>query len=398
MLFRSDIIFFWVARMIMAGLEFTGQVPFRDVCMTTLVRDKQGRKMSKSLGNGIDPLEIVSEYGADALRFTLAFMYTSTQDILINKDDFKLGSKFANKVWNASRYILLNLEGRELVADPVLNDADRWMYHRLNAAVASVREALVSYRFNDAAGTVYEYFWNDFCDWYLEATKLSTRSDDAADKDRAVTVLLSVLEESLALLHPFLPFVTEEIYGKLPGVRGPLIARAFPAVTESRNETAVDASFASVKELVTLVRTLRSEFGIAPEKTLRLAVRFDDGFASGDFMRRNAALVGLLAGTGGSAGPVEFVTARPEGALALAGRGFEAYVYAREAVDVGQLAARFAKEAAKERQYIEKTTAKLANEAFVSSAPADVVERERQKLQDAHSRAAKLERYLQDLA
>src|SRR5208337_4316573 len=123
-----DIIFFWVARMIMAGLEFTGQVPFRDICMTTLVRDKQGRKMSKSLGNGIDPLEIVDLYGADALKFTMAFLYTSTQDILIDKDDFKLGSKFANKIWNASRYILMNLEGRELVKDPELRDIDLWAY------------------------------------------------------------------------------------------------------------------------------------------------------------------------------------------------------------------------------------------------------------------------------
>ncbi len=389
-----DIIFFWVARMIMAGLEFTGQVPFRDVCMTTLVRDKQGRKMSKSLGNGIDPLEIVDEYGADALKFTLAFLYTSTQDILVNKDDFKLGSKFANKVWNASRYILMNLEGRELVAEPALNDVDRWIYQRLNAAAVQIREALASYRFNDAAGAAYEYFWNDFCDWYVEATKLSTRSDDDAEKDRAVTVLLSVLEESLALLHPFLPFVTEEIYGKLPNARGRLIIRPYPEDRAERRDASLDADFAALKELVTIVRSLRSEFGIAPEKRLRVAVRFDEGFSGPAFIERNAALVALLAGASG----VEFVTAKPSGALALAGRGFEAYVFAKEAVDAGQLAARFAKEAEKERQYVARTGAKLANEAFVSSAPADIVEKERQKLKDAEVRAAKLEKYLADLA
>ncbi|MBU0927699.1 MAG: valine--tRNA ligase [Spirochaetes bacterium] len=389
-----DIIFFWVARMIMAGLEFTGKVPFRDVCMTTLVRDKQGRKMSKSLGNGIDPLEIVDEYGADALKFTLAFLYTSTQDILINKDDFKLGSKFANKVWNASRYILMNLEGRELVASPALNDVDRWIYLRLSGAAAQIREALASYRFNDAAGAAYEFFWNDFCDWYLEATKLSTRSEDDGEKDRAVTVLLSVLEESLALLHPFLPFVTEEIYGKLPGAVGRLIVRPYPADEAARRDPALDARFSALKELVTIVRSLRSEFGIAPEKRLRVAARFDEGFDGGDFFRRNAELVALLAGASG----VEFVESKPAGALALAGRGFEAYVYAREAVDFAQLAARFAKEAEKERSYVERTKAKLGNEAFVASAPADVVEKERQKLKDAEIRAAKLERYLADLA
>ncbi|PKL07785.1 MAG: valine--tRNA ligase, partial [Spirochaetae bacterium HGW-Spirochaetae-7] len=333
-----DIIFFWVARMIMAGLEFTGQVPFRDICMTTLVRDKQGRKMSKSLGNGIDPLEVVEEYGSDALKFTLAFLYTSTQDILVNKDDFKLGSKFANKIWNASRYILMNLEGRELVASPALNDADRWIMARLNAAAVQVRESLLAYRFNDAAGAVYEFFWNDFCDWYLEATKVSTRSDSDAEKDRAVTVLLSILEESLALIHPFLPFVTEEIYGKLPGNSGRLMLKAYPADIPARRDPELLERFGSVKELVTIVRSLRSEFGIAPEKKLRVAVRFDDGFAGGAFMGRNAELVSLLAG----ASAIEFIGTKPAGALSLAGRGFEVYVFAREAVDVALLAARFA--------------------------------------------------------
>jgi valyl-tRNA synthetase len=160
-----DIIFFWVARMIMAGLEFTGKAPFRDVYIHQLIRDKQGRKMSKSLGNGIDPLEIVDEFGADALKFTLAFLCAQGQDILMDKSSFKLGSKFANKVWNASRYILMNLEGRELVENPGLLPVDRWIYSRLNATARAMEEAFLSYRFNDAAGLVYEYFWNDFCDW-----------------------------------------------------------------------------------------------------------------------------------------------------------------------------------------------------------------------------------------
>ena len=170
-----DIIFFWVSRMIMAGLEFTGKVPFKDIYIHGLVRDKQGRKMSKSLGNGIDPLEIIEEYGSDALKFTLAFMAAQGQDILIDKDSFKMGSRFANKVWNASRYLLGNLEGRELLAvsDSDLSELDKWIFGRLDAATRNVRSALENYRYNDAAQAVYEYFWNDFCDWYVEATKLS---------------------------------------------------------------------------------------------------------------------------------------------------------------------------------------------------------------------------------
>ncbi|MDR0622940.1 MAG: class I tRNA ligase family protein, partial [Treponema sp.] len=216
-----DIIFFWVSRMIMAGLEFTGQAPFRDIYIHGLIRDKQGRKMSKSLGNGLDPLELVDEFGADALKFTLAFMCAQGQDILVDKESFKMGSKFANKVWNASRYILMNMEGRNLVKDPALIPADRWIYSRLNRAAGAMEAAFCSYRYNDAAQTAYEYFWNDFCDWYVEATKLSLRAGDgpdqgSAEKDRAVTVLLDVLAASLRLLHPLLPFVTEEIYSRLP--------------------------------------------------------------------------------------------------------------------------------------------------------------------------------------
>ncbi len=388
-----DIIFFWVARMIMAGLEFTGQVPFTDVCMTTMVRDKQGRKMSKSLGNGIDPLVIVEEFGADALRFTLAFMFTSSQDILINNDDFKLGSKFSNKVWNASRFILMNLEGRELVAAPSYIDVDRWILQRLNATSIAVADALGSYRFNEAAGLVYEYFWNDFCDWYVEATKLSTRSDDDAEKNRAISVLISVLEESLRLLHPFLPFVTEEIFGKLPGARGMLIAQPYPRDEESRRNVSLDASFASLKELVSLVRALRSEFGIAPERKLKLSVKFDTGFVQSEFIKANVGLTILLV----NAQSVEFIESKPLGALALAGKGFEVYVFAREAVDTAALAARFRKEADKERQFVGRMGVKLSNESFIGSAPAEIVAGERAKLEEARTRVAKLDSYLVDL-
>jgi valyl-tRNA synthetase len=174
--------------------------------------------MSKSLGNGIDPLEIVGEYGADALKFTLAFMCAAGQDVLVDKESFKLGSRFANKIWNASRYILGNLEGRSLMDVPrsALTELDRWIYHRLDSAAAAVRSALEGYRYNEGAQAIYEFFWNDFCDWYVEATKLSFKNGDDSEKDRAASVLLSILEEALRLIHPYLPFVSEEIYAFLP--------------------------------------------------------------------------------------------------------------------------------------------------------------------------------------
>ena len=397
-----DIIFFWVARMIMAGLEFTGRAPFRDICMTTLVRDKQGRKMSKSLGNGIDPLEIVDEYGADALKFTFAFLYTSSQDILINKDDFKLGSKFANKVWNASRYILMNLEGRELVADPPLRETDTWIYGRLGAASLAIREALASYRYNDAASAAYEYFWNDLCDWYVEATKLSLRSHDEAEKDRAVSVLIAVLEESLALLHPFLPFVTEEIYQKLPGrTTGSgagtgeqmLMTRPYPAGATAV-DASLDGSFEALRELVRLTRSLRVEFGIAPEAKIRLALRYETGFVGAAFLRANGALIGLLAN-----GPSpEETDTRPNGTVALVGRGFEAYAFVKESVDAAKLLEKLRKDVDKDEQYAARTRAKLANTGFTGSAPPEVVAKEREKLEEAERRAGKYRHYLEELA
>jgi valyl-tRNA synthetase len=393
-----DIISFWVARMIMAGMEFMGRSPFRDVNLTTLVRDKQGRKMSKSLGNGIDPLEIVDLYGADALKFTLAFLFTSSQDILIDKDDFKLGSKFANKVWNASRYILMNLDGRELQESPELRDIDRWVYGRLGAASASIREALASYRYNDAASAAYEYFWNDLCDWYLEATKLSFRSSDPLEKDRAVSVLVAVLEESLALLHPLLPFVTEEIFQKLPGRTGDmLMTRPYPEPSvrgSGASDPALDARFEALRELVRLTRSLRAEFGVPPEAKVRLALRFEPGFEAASFLEESGSLIGLLAG---GTSP-ERAASRPEGAVAMVGRGFEAYAFIKESVDSGRLLEKLRKDAEKDEQYAARARAKLANAGFTGSAPAEVVAKEREKLEEAERRAGKYRQYLEELS
>jgi len=393
-----DIIFFWVARMIMAGLEFMGQVPFRDICMTTLVRDKQGRKMSKSLGNGIDPLEVVDEYGADSLKFTLAFMYTSTQDILIDKESFKLGTKFANKVWNASRYLLMNLEGRTLL-DPKtipLTDADRWIFHRLNEATKLVRTSVEGYRFNDAATAVYEFFWNDFCDWYVEITKSALNSADPKVKDGAVTLLLSILEESLRLMHPFLSFITEEIYQKIPVHDKFLITAKYPEVDPSRESPEAASRFQALQELVRLIRTLRSEFTIGQEKKLRVHVKLEPGFAAADFFRERQDIAKLLA----NLGDISFSDGKPAGTgtITLVGSGFEAFVFVKEAIDVAQLVAKFEKEIAKDSQFAQRTKAKLTSGGFAAQAPADIVAREREKLEETERRVNKMREYVKELS
>jgi len=395
-----DIIFFWVARMIMAGLEFTGKAPFRDIYIHGLVRDKQGRKMSKSLGNGLDPLELVDEFGADAMKFTLAFMCAAGQDILVDKESFKMGSKFANKVWNASRYILMNLEERSLIENPQLNAADKWIYSRLNSAAKSMREAFFSYRFNDAAQTAYEFFWNDFCDWYVEATKLSIKSGDDSEKDRAAAVLLDVLESSLRLLHPLLPFVTEEIYQKLPTVNTQsaeskfLICRQYPDYSEERYSQEEEKNFAALQQLVGMIRTLRSECGITPEKRLRVTVRAGSG-TKGTF-DINADLIKLLAGIG-ELSVEEPAQGRPSGSVGMAASGFEIFVFIAEAADTAALKKKFANNLEKDRKYIDSLRAKLANEQFVKNAPAELVAEQKQKLEEAISRTGKFENYLRDL-
>ncbi|MDR2246264.1 MAG: valine--tRNA ligase [Treponema sp.] len=412
-----DIIFFWVSRMIMAGLEFTGTAPFRDIYIHGLIRDKLGRKMSKSLGNGLDPLCLIDEYGADAFKFTLAFLCAQGQDILVDEESFKLGSKFANKVWNAARYILMNLEGRAVVKDPSLLPVDKWIRSRLGTAARAITEAFLSYCYNDAAQTAYEYFWNDFCDWYVEATKLSLKDGDDAEKDRAATVLLEVLAESLRLLHPLIPFVTEEIYGKLPYKGraaeetggGLLINAPYPAYDEGRCDHRVEADFARIQELITLVRTLRSECTVPPDKKVRILVRIGGGDRAA-FLREHSRLVTLLAGAGGleieerspesAVQPIadgEGGAARKQGSIGLVGSDFEVFVFIAEAVDRALLKQKFAKELAKDSKFVTGLRAKLSNENFLNNAPSELVERERVKLMNALKRTATLESYIRDL-
>ena len=408
-----DIIFFWVSRMIMAGLEFTGKAPFHDIYIHGLVRDKQGRKMSKSLGNGMDPLEIIDMYGADALKFTLGFMCAQGQDILIDKDSFKLGSRFCNKVWNASRYLLGNLEGRNLVpvTDADLTELDKWIYSRLNFAAKSAREALDTYRYNDAASALMEYFWNEFCDWYVEATKINFKNGDDKEKDRQASVLMNILEENLRLLHPYLPFVTEEIYGKLPleqiaanrkaaGAQkiasnseyiGMLINAPFPVPSADRDNAQITARFDTLKELIGKTRALRVDCGIDPAAKINIAILIEKGSAA-EVVREKVEMIQLLAGVA----KVDFVTAKPESSIGTVGVGFESFILVDENINKEQLIARFKKTLEKEQGYARMSQNKL-NGNFAQHAPANLVEEERQKLAESERKIATLESYLSDL-
>lgn len=390
-----DIIFFWVARMIMAGLEFTGQVPFRDIYIHQLIRDKQGRKMSKSLGNGIDPLDVVDQYGSDAMKFTLAYLSAQGQDILMDMETIKIGSKFCNKVWNASRYILMNLEGRTMLDKNSIEKKaiDQWIYHRLNETVKSVGAAMEAYRFDEMGHAVYEYFWNDFCDWYVEASKLYLYDERENEKDRAATMLIAVLEESLKLLHPFIPFVTEEIYQKLPGAGEAVIAERYPEYSKDRENESVENSFEILKEIVQSVRTVRSEFTIPPAKRIRVKVKVDE--AERTFMKNESTVIAMLV----KSDDFEIIgnDQVPDGAVAAVGKGFEAFVFIREAIDVEKEVNKLKKNMEKVEKNRIGTEKKLANENFVSRAPEEVIAKEREKLAEFTETIGKMKKHLADL-
>nr|MDA3948973.1 valine--tRNA ligase [Spirochaeta sp.] len=420
-----DIIFFWVARMIMAGLEFMGEVPFRDIYITGLVRDIDGRKMSKSLGNGIDPLDIVARYGSDAHKFTLAYLSVQGSDVPIAPDSFQLGSKFANKIWNATRYLLMNLEGRTLVPfDRIeLNDVDRWIFFRLDQTVRAVADGMNHYRMDEAARGVYEFFWNDFCDWYIEASKLDLYSDDDPRKDRAVSLLLYVLEESLRLMHPFMSFISEEIYQRLPRELKPAdgsatlpgyggstaesaarpvatIVGRYPQTSAARSDAAARsaaAGFAGLQELVRGIRTIRSEFTIPPGRHFDVYVRYGDERAElGAFFRDNQAIVTMLGGIDN----LEIGTDddRRRGAVAIVGSGFEAYLYIRELIDVDAQLARLDKSIARTAKGLKQAEGKLASEGFLAKAKPEVVEIERAKAVDLRDQLARMENVRRELA
>ena len=397
-----DIIFFWVSRMIMAGMEFTGKAPFRDIYITSLVRDKQGRKMSKSLGNGIDPLDIVAEFGADALKFTLAFMAAQGQDVLIDRESFGLGSRFGNKIWNAARFLLMNLEGRTLrpLSSLALSDVDTWVFHRLNETVKTVKAAMAVYRFNEAAQACYEFFWNDFCDWYIEASKLSLYSEDEEEKDRAVTLLVRVLEEGLRLLHPFMSFITEEIYQTLPEIPeserpAALIIAGYPEARAERENAGAAAAFGALQELVRLVRTLRSEFTVPPSQRVRLTVGCEPGFAHTAYLESHIELIHLLttaADVTVGAGEVDRT-----GSVTVVGTGFEAYVYVRDAIDLDEELRKLRSSCEKTEKLLAQSENKLSNPGFLGNASEEIVEKERRKRDEFAGRLSKMRAYITEL-
>ncbi len=374
-----DILFFWVARMTMLGLKFMRQVPFREVYIHALLRDAEGQKMSKSKGNVIDPLTVMDQYGTDAFRFTLAALAAQGRDVRLAEERIEGYRNFANKIWNAARLVLTNLDGY----DPALakrgtpSVADRWIVSRLEDTVQRVRKGLDGYRFNDAASAVYQFLWNEYCDWYLEIAKRSLyQTEDPVIRAVTQRTLVEILETTLRLLHPFMPFVTEEIWQRLPHAGDSIMLAPFPRATRKGRDREAERRMAPVIAIVSAIRAVRSESRISPAVELRVIVKPASRAAAG-LVRDAAALIGALSR---SALSVEAGAVRPsQSAHAMAGPA-EVFVHLEGVVDLGAERGRVLKEIEKARKEIAFLEGKLGRRDFVERAPAEVVERERTRL------------------
>jgi valyl-tRNA synthetase len=387
-----EIIHIWVARMMMAGLRFMKDVPFAWVYIHGIVRDAQGRKMSKSLGNVIDPLELIDRYGTDALRFSLA-EHATGQDIFLSTEWVSGSRNFVNKLWNAARFVLVNTARQQagpLPDDDRLELADRWILGRLSAATEEVTRQLESFEVAAAARGVYEFIWSEFCDWYIEAAKQRLSSDDPEVAAPVRAVLVNVLEQALRLAHPFIPYVTEEIWQKLPIERNrpSIVIADWPVGSPADPEAEVD--FSRVQAVVSAIRSFRSEYGISPKLRLRPTATSDDP-ADRAALQRDGTLISRLAGLDELA--VEQSLKGVPGARMIAG-SIEIAIPLEGLIDTRAESDRLGKLIDKAQKEIDKIQAKLANKGFVDRAPADVVAEQHRRLEEEKATEAKLQAQL----
>ena len=389
-----DILFFWVARMIMMGIRFTGQPPFSKVFLNGLVRDEFGQKMSKSKGNVIDPLDAVDELGADPVRFTLAIL-TSGRDIPLAKSRMQGYAAFANKIWNASRFALMHIDTDLKDAKPItreeLRTVERWILSRVNATTAEVNRALSNFRFDEASNAIYRFFWHELCDWYIEMVKPVLMGKHGDDKAGAMArrVLLEVLDRSLRLLHPFMPFITEELWQKLSGVEPSIMVAPYPIHEEVLDDPEAERLVSAIQEMITTVRNVRVERGFTHSDRFRLVLRVDDE-QEAEFFRKNSYLLIELARLSdvainekGSADAHRDVVAGVPIAIEFPEKVLTEEQLARISRDIEGL----------ERE-LAGIEARLSNEQFLERAPSSVVEGARARRSEIHSRLATLRQNL----
>jgi valyl-tRNA synthetase len=386
-----DILFFWVARMIMFGLRFTGKAPFSQVFLNGLVRDEQGQKMSKTKGNVIDPLDVVEEAGADALRFTLA-INASGRDIPLGRSSIQGYSAFVNKIWNASRFAMMHIDTDLRAAGPIdrdeLGTVERWILSRLNAATREVNRNLSIFRFDEASKTLYQFFWHEFCDWYIEMVKpvLLGKAGSEDDRKRGKRVLLEVLDRSLRLLHPFMPFVTEEIWQKLGGVEPSVMVSPYPIAEEILEDHEAERLIGAVQAMITSVRNARAERGFTPKDRFKLHIRAENDRDANFF-----AVYGYLLHDLARLDAVTVNGSVPAGAHHDVISGFPIAIEFPERVVTQEQLEKTRREIEKSQKELAALDSKLANEQFVRNAPAHVVQQAQARQTELRARIEKLQ-------
>ena len=409
-----DILFFWVARMIMMGLKFMGDVPFRDVYIHALVRDQEGQKMSKSKGNVIDPLEVMGRYGTDAFRFTLASLAAMGRDIKLAEERIVGYQNFVNKLWNAARFVLMNLgdgarAGRfslGTLRGEKLNLADQWILSRLHSTIEESRKAIDSYRFNEYAHHLYQFTWHEFCDWYIEMSKLSLNGSLGDDPRKTQRVLSVVLENILLLLHPLMPFVTEEIWQVLSEKREgenivsakrekswSIMVQAYPRAEADWIQSEAERKMGFLIEVTRAIRNLRSEMNCSPSKEVKVMLFGPE--SSLEFLRSHEAYLCALA----RAATVEYLAKgeRPKGAATAVVQDTEIYLPLEGMINLGEERERLVKEVGKVEEELSRVRKKLGNHEFLSKAREEVIQREREKSERFEEKMRTLQRSLQRL-
>ncbi|MEC5270763.1 valine--tRNA ligase [Caldifermentibacillus hisashii] len=392
-----DIIFFWVSRMIFQGLEFTGKRPFKDVLIHGLVRDAEGRKMSKSLGNGVDPMDVIDQYGADSLRYFLATGSSPGQDLRYSTEKVESVWNFANKIWNASRFALMNMGGlpyEDIDLNGKKSVADEWILTRLNETIETVTNLAEKYEFGEVGRALYNFIWDDFCDWYIEMAKLPLYGEDETAKKTTRSVLAYVLDQTMRLLHPFMPFITEEIWQNLPHEGESISVAEWPKVRPELSNQEASEQMKLLVEIIRSVRNIRAEVNTPMSKKIAMIINAHDEKIL-DTLETNKAYLErfcnpemLTIGVGALA---------PEKAMTAVVSGAEIYLPLQGLINIEEEITRLEKELEKLNKEVERVQKKLANEKFVAKAPAQVVEEERAKEKDYLEKRATVQERLEEL-
>jgi valyl-tRNA synthetase len=386
-----DILFFWVARMMMMGIHFMGDVPFRDVYIHALVRDAYGKKMSKSKGNVIDPLEVMGQFGTDAFRFTLAALAAQGRDIKLAEDRIEGYRHFVNKIWNSARLVLMNLkedEKNEAVAHSL---ADRWVLSRLHQVCQEVTKALDEYRFNDAANLCYQFVWHEFCDWYLEMAKEGLYSTETSARCSTLAVLVQALKTILKLLHPFMPFVTEEIWQRLPDTEESIMVAPFPVASDFPYDEQALRDMNVIMGAITGIRNIRGEMNIPPAKKVDVLIESpagDDGAVLQGHLAHIRSLARVESASVGASIP------KPEASATAVFGPNQVHVLLKGLIDFEEEKKRIRKEIKKIEKDYDLSRKKLSNPQFMEKAPEEIIENVREKVESMHQQLEKLNRNL----